>query len=314
MKILHINDQAGVACILAKYQILNNTKSKVLSSNEIDKFGILKFYRDYVNIVKPTNYLDYCISQAKDTDIIHIHSKEEIVVKMRKIFGNSKKIILHYHGTDIRGFKLNFSSYQNLRANMNLFAIKVWNSASKVKSRTRLIKMGYYKSFSNLRIDSQKLADAILVSTPDLLSLVPHAKYLPNPVDVEHFSEDNLNVNDDKSNKHALTIKKESGDIEKTLQYCNENNVDLKIDVFDRTNKPLLYQEIPHLLKKYNVYVDIQIVNNKIIESLSKTALESLACGLKVLNYNLKYIDKLPERHDPVNVINQLENIYNKLY
>ena len=42
------------------------------------------------------------------------------------------------------------------------------------------MQMGYYKS---LRAESQKLADGILVSTPDLLSLLPYAKYLPNPID-----------------------------------------------------------------------------------------------------------------------------------
>ena len=75
----------------------------------------------------------------------------------------------------------------------------------------------------------------------------------------------------------------------------------------------LLYEEIPNFLKKYDVYVDIRIVNDKILENLSKTALESLACGLKVLNYKLEYIDKLPEMHNPINVVNQLENIYNKI-
>ena len=48
--------------------------------------------------------------------------------------------------------------------------------------------MGYYNP---LRTESQKLANEILVSTPDFLLLLPHAKYLPNPVDVEHFSKDN---------------------------------------------------------------------------------------------------------------------------
>ena len=51
MKILHINDKAGVACILAKYQRLSGIESKVLSSNKIDKYGILKFYEDYVDLV-----------------------------------------------------------------------------------------------------------------------------------------------------------------------------------------------------------------------------------------------------------------------
>jgi hypothetical protein len=183
--------------------------------------------------------------------------------------------------------------------------------AAKIRDRIRLIKMGYYKSLPILRIESQKLADEILVSTPDLLSLLPNAKYLPNPVDVEHFSKDNAVIINE-FNDNALTIKTQTGNIEKTLQYCKENNIDLKIDVFYRTKMPILYEDIPNLLKKYKVYVDIKVVNDKILESLSKTALESLACGLKVLNYKLEYLDKLPEMHNPVNVINQLENIYNK--
>ena len=73
-EILHIHDQAGVACILAKYQRMNDIKSKVLSSNTIDKYGILKFYKDYVDLVEPSNFAEYCISEAKNADIIHIHS------------------------------------------------------------------------------------------------------------------------------------------------------------------------------------------------------------------------------------------------
>ena len=302
MKILHIHDQAGVACILAKYQRYNGIESKVLSSYKFDKFGIFKFYKDYVSIVERTQFIDYCISEAKEADIVHIHSMEELVVRIRKTFGNSKKIILHYHGTDIRGRKNPIIfTIPYLKSSAKVFAIRIMD-------RIRLIKMGYYKS---LRIESQKLADEILVSTPDLLSLLPNAKYLPNPVDVEHFSKDNIDK--DISDKNALTIKTESGNIEKSLQYCKDNNIDLKIDVFDRTKTPLLYRDVPNLLKKYKVYVDIRVVNDKILESLSKTALESLACGLKVLNYKLEYLDKLPEMHNPVNVINQLENIYNNI-
>lgn len=103
MKILHIHDQAGVACILAKSQRMRGMEAKVLSFNKIDKYGILKFYKAYVEMVERSNFIDYCISEAKKADIIHIHSLEELVIKMRKRFGNSKKIILHYHGTDIKG-------------------------------------------------------------------------------------------------------------------------------------------------------------------------------------------------------------------
>ena len=128
---------------------------------------------------------------------------------------------------------------------------------------------------------------------------------------MDHFSKDN--VNHKRLDNNALTIKTESGNVEKTLHYCKENNINLKIDVFDRTKTPLLHKEIPDLLKKYNVYVDIRVVNDQLLESLSKTGLESLACGLKVLNYKLEYIEKLPEMHNPVNVTNELENIYNNI-
>ena len=148
--------------------------------------------------------------------------------------------------------------------------------------------MGYYNS---LRTESQKLANEILVSTPNLLLLLPHAKYLPNPVDVDHFSKNNTNHNT-VYNNNALTIKTASGDIQKTLLYCKENNINLKIDLYDKTKTPILYEEIPNFLKKYDVYVDIRIVNDKILENFSKTALESLACGLKVLNYKLEYINR----------------------
>ena len=285
---------------------MRDIKSKVLSSNTIDKYGILKFYKDYVDIIDRANFVEYCLAEAKSADIIHIHSVEQLVIKIRKVFGNSKRIILHYHGTDIRGLKNknnpNNSTIQNTTTKTKSFA-------AKVKNRLKLMQMGYYRS---LRIESQKLANEILVSTPDLLSLLPYAKYLPNPVDVDHFSKDEINHN--KVNKNnALIIKTEIGNSEKVLEYCKKNNIDLKIDVFDRTKSPLLYEEIPNFLKKYNIYVDIRIVNDKILENLSKTALESLACGVKVLNYRLEYLDKLPQMHNPVNVVNQLENIYNKI-
>jgi hypothetical protein len=304
---LHIHDQAGVACILAKYQRMNNIKSKVLSSNTIDKYGILRFYKDYVDIIDRANFIEYCLAEAQSADIIHIHSVEQLVMKIRKVFGNSKKIILHYHGTDIRGLKnknnLNGSAIQNTKTRTKSFA-------AKVKNRLRLMQMGYYRP---LRIESQKLANEILVSTPDLLSLLPDAKYLPNPVDVDHFSKDDTNNHNKVNKNNALTIKTASGDIQKTLLYCKENNINLNIDILDRTTTPILYEEIPDFLKKYNTYVDIRIVNDKILENLSKTALESLSCGLKVLNYKLEYIDRLPSMHNPVNVTNELENIYNKI-
>ena len=54
------------------------------------------------------------IEEARKADIIHIHSLPEMVINIRKIYGGSKIIILHYHGTDIRGFSKDNSRTFNL--------------------------------------------------------------------------------------------------------------------------------------------------------------------------------------------------------
>ena len=66
LRVLHIHDQAGVACILAKYQRMNNIKSKVLSFDTIDKYGIFKFYNKYVDLIDRSNFAEYCLSEAKN--------------------------------------------------------------------------------------------------------------------------------------------------------------------------------------------------------------------------------------------------------
>ena len=63
-------------------------------------------------------------------------------------------------------------------------------------------------------------------------------------------------------------------------------------------------------LKKYDVYIDLRFVDRKLLKNLSKTALEALACGLRVLNYNLEFVDNLPSEHCPTNVVTILSSSY----
>jgi hypothetical protein len=60
---------------------------------------------------------------------------------------------------------------------------------------------------------------------------------------------------------------------------------------------------MPEFFSNYSVYVDIRIVKNQIIESLSKTALEALACNLRVLSFDLKYLNEFPPKHSAANVV-----------
>ena len=48
MRILHVWDQAGVAFVLAKYQRLQGHDSRAIMVREYDKYGIGRFYNEYV--------------------------------------------------------------------------------------------------------------------------------------------------------------------------------------------------------------------------------------------------------------------------
>jgi hypothetical protein len=112
--------------------------------------------------------------------------------------------------------------------------------------------------------------------------------------------------------KEALTMNSEVTDIRAALDYCKAHNIDLDIEVFDRTRTPITYENIPAFLKRYKVYVDIRFVNGKILENLSSTGLQSLACGLKVLDYRLRYLDDFPLEHNAMNIVSSLSTIYLK--
>jgi len=105
MRILHIWDQAGVAFVLAKYQRSQGHDSKAITVREYDKYGIGKFYDQYAIDATLQDFGQKSLDEAHSADILHVHSRSDMVFKFREEFGNSKRIILQYHGTDIRGIK-----------------------------------------------------------------------------------------------------------------------------------------------------------------------------------------------------------------
>ena len=297
MNIIHIWDQAGVACTLAKYQRLQGHRSKVIMSRGFDKFGIYRFYKDIVDEVAREKFTSRSIEACESADIIHVHSYENILLQLRKKFGQSKKIILQYHGSDIRGVNTVKSlTPKNLAKDLVL-------SSKKFALRMS----GKLKSPEQMHSDAQKAANRVILSTPDLLPLVTKGIYLNNPVDIEHFTPDKFPSS---AQREVLTINTEAADTNLTLQYCKSHGVNIDIEVYDRTKNPLMFGDMPSFLKKYRVYVDIKYVNNMILESFSKTGLEALACGLKVLNYQLKYHQGLPPEHNPTSVVARLMKIY----
>lgn len=298
MRILHIWDQAGVAFVLAKYQRLNGHESKAIMVREYDKYGIGKFYNQYVIDATLDDFDQKSVDEANSADILHIHSRSDMVFKFREKYGNSKKIILQYHGTDIRGIKKQKLPH---RSKLSDLAVRGIFTYRRVRDSILIKKRIHSKA--------QRLADAVIVSTPDLLPLVSNAIFLPNPIDTDHFTPDKIS-SPKVETQQALTMNTEAIDIQMTLSYCKKNNVSLDIEVYNRMRDPIMYGDMPAFLKKYEVYVDVRFVDGKILENLSKTALEALACGLDAIDYKLHRRHGLPEEYNPMNVTSRLETIY----
>jgi glycosyltransferase involved in cell wall biosynthesis len=311
MRILHIEDAAAVACILAKYQNLTEgCESKVLKLDKYDKFGFYKFYKDYVNITTSEElFFNSILEEAKKADIIHVHSKVELVPYLRNKFGKSKKIILHYHGTDIRGLKNQKLPH---RSRISDTAIRLIYLYRWIRNVVLLKKRIHSKV--------QSLSDLIIVSTPDLLQYVSTRRgikkiYLPNPVDSDLFNPSIIpSVNsDDSLRAEAVTMDTEVTNMPWVHNYLKINNINFDIDVYDRIKHPLMYTELPGFLKRYKIYVDIRYVDGKILHNLSKTGLEALACGLDVLDFDLKFRHGLPIEHCPLTAVSKLSEEYAQL-
>lgn len=192
------------------------------------------------------------------------------MVKMIKTLFPWKKIIIHYHGTDIRGG---------------------WNDMRK-----------YWEP-----------ADSILVSTLDLLEGAPEkAIYLPNTVDTDIFKP----ILGLMKPNTALFFFIQRTDIQEKSALCSsienlewaENiskDMDLELTILDRDNAYVPYPELPEYLNQFEYFID-----RKQYSSLSKTALEALACGLKVIRWDDKIVEGLPEAHKPENVVTYLKDIY----
>lgn len=288
MYVLHIWDEAGVAFILAKFQQINGNESKVIRVKNADKYGIDEFYKKYGLFVAPEELVYKSIEEARRADVIHIHSLPEMVINIRNIYRESKVIILHYHGTDIRGFSEGTFNLRNILRPKNIFR--------KIRKR-------------RLHIKAQRLADRVIVSTPDLIQLVKGSIFLPNPIDTDHFNK-KLIKERSADVYEGILINSEVTNIELAMNYCKHKKINVNINIYDRTKNPICYKDIPNFLKKYDVYIDLRFVNRKLLKNLSKTALEALACGLRVLNYNLEYVDNLPSEHCPTNVVTILSSIY----
>jgi len=265
MKVLHIWNTAGVGSIIAKYMDrLFGTESLVVYRRAFDRYGVTTYGELWDCGAKM--FTLKCLLKVRKFDIVHIHSFDKIV-PLVKLFYPKKPIVLHYHGSDIRG---------------------KWSLRRKYWSK----------------------ANALIYSTLDLADneTPKHAIYMPNPVDTEVFYPSAVKS----TPKTAFHVSYNADDV--ALKYAQQYN--LKLTIYDRTkNGGIPHSKFPKILCQYEYYIDVKRDAAGILLKvpLSKTALEALACNLKVITWNGRIIEGLPSQNLPENVARQIFAIYSKI-
>lgn len=130
-------------------------------------------------------------------DIFHFFSGETILTrKLRRIELATyklfkKKVIMHFVGSDIRNNE--YTKYKNNHLKEFL------------KGETENFPPLSEKWQIKLIQDAVRFADEIIVSTPDLLKIIPHATYFPVLIDIDKFNLE-VPLNNDLTPKESITI------------------------------------------------------------------------------------------------------------
>lgn len=311
LRILHLYDVAGVANIMCKYQRLLGHESKVMMDINQDPYSIGSFYNcEYYEgnklknvkfkpirkIISLLRYIKWSYRIIKEIneynpDIIHIHVHWwfPFIIPFRKK-------LIEFHGTEVRKrwFDNSLNIYRRVRD---------WNF--------------YFYSLMNM---------PVYVSTEDLIKEIPdnikpfkrennifnpvnslvsnkYRRLIDNPVDIEHFKPVENKTHD---NNAIYCLNKYEKSLE-AIDYAVKNN--LKLFVLNRAIGEFIeYRDLPEFLSKFSYYID-----RHNIDSLSKTALESLSMGLTVIDYNGNVINDLPHKHNPYEVAKKTIKIYRKI-
>jgi glycosyltransferase involved in cell wall biosynthesis len=156
-----------------------------------------------------------------------------------------------------------------------------------------------------------KYADHIYCVSKDIMAGAPSSvELLMNPVDTEVFYPRNV------QRKHAA--------LHFHVDYYGNESLDLARKIAKKSDLPITvlsqniaYSEMPNLLSSYEYYIDVKhthIIHGAYDSSvMSKTALEALACGCKVIDFNNVIHSELPQANTPECAAGRVFEIYQKL-
>lgn len=166
------------------------------------------------------------------------------------------------------------------------------------------------RSRNFFRIIARSMADTIIYNQKAHLKKIITIKkvkkvYHVNAVDTELFHPAN--------NKKTGIVAFISGNLDKNATKKILSKFD-GIEIIDTEDAKIPYEEIPEILNRYEMLVDLKITDyGLLVPTLSKLALQALACGCKVHTFEGKIKDSLPERHKPEIVMKKLYDLFSEV-
>jgi glycosyltransferase involved in cell wall biosynthesis len=147
-----------------------------------------------------------------------------------------------------------------------------------------------------------KCADYIAYSTPNLSEgAPPSARHAPNPVDTDLFYPRDVGRDDRRAVSFRYGMDRETAELASKLS--------LELVWAERWSIP--HAEMPAFLSRSGYYIDLRKPPGRIqARSVGKAALEALACGCKVIDWEGNVLDRFPPEHDPRRVAAHWHGVY----
>lgn len=266
----------------------------VIMRRSHDPYGISAYYSPPCHLVGKgmggalTFYLTTVMASPRQ-DILHICAGIKYVELFKKI-SMGGKVILHYHGSDVRNVTYEF------RMNAERYA-------------------------DHILVATPDLLDYKYDMEPT---------YIPNPVDTELFSPSAIPDNNrglvfmKPGQKPESTLQRLHdlglGDIEWDLAtrssdvHAVDTLPETRFLQFGRPNQ-IQYRDMPALLSKYRYYGEIyhNVTSGSWYTADSATGLQALSLGLVVIRHDGSIVKELPPEHRPEEVAARVKTVYDTL-
>ena len=183
--------------------------------------------------------------------------------------------------------------------NIHIFVLKTSRAKLVIHLHGTELRKSHNKPWTKAALG---ICNQVLVGTPDLLPYYPKAVWLSTPVDPAFKPSKNPR----RYGRAVYFTKWYEPEMEKILQMkCDKMGLELTVP-----RKPIPYSEMPLFLNQFEVFFD-----RFAIPSLSKTALEALACGCKVISWkgHVTNAEEMIKNHSLSVVTEKLIKIYEKL-